>query len=100
MGGCQWRSLITGMIGVGPHDSSSKRRGQKGNWLPPFVHFAPMESDLVAKAGIREPWFTCVGSAALAAPRRCHESHLPGAGFEPGPGSPGSSVVDRTTALQ
>jgi hypothetical protein len=37
--------------------------GQKGNWLPPFVHFAPMESDLVAKVGIRERWFGCVGSA-------------------------------------
>jgi hypothetical protein len=51
------------------HDSDSssrgKRRGQKGNWLPPFVHFAPIESDLVAKVGIREHWFGCVGSAAI-----------------------------------
>jgi hypothetical protein len=71
-------------------------RGQRGNWLQPFVHFAPMESDLVTKVGSQERCFGCVGSAAIA-PRRYHDSHLHGAGFEPG--SPGSSVVDRTTAL-
>jgi hypothetical protein len=41
-----------------------------------------MESNLVAKVGIRERWFGCLGSAAMIAPRRYHESSLPGAGFK------------------
>jgi hypothetical protein len=64
----------------------AKGADKKGIGFPPFVHFAPIESDLVAKVGIREPehWFGCVGSATIA-PKRYHESDLPGApaGFEP-----------------
>jgi hypothetical protein len=91
------QSLSASALGNLNHDSGSSKtwRGQteKGSssWrLPPFqCPFAPMESDLIAKVqvGIRERWFGCVDSAAIAPTgRRHHESpgHWPGHRDSPG----------------
>ena len=46
-------------------------------WLPPFARFAPIANDLVAKVGMRERWFGCVGSAAIAPGRALKVSRIP-----------------------